>query len=134
MSNDVRQWLDYRYYHKRPPLRSYFGYVIVPFELLNNDFYTFKERLPENESCFQYSKIIEFWSKAEQHNVLDAEMFGKKYQKIYEYEAIDALALWMKKARAAHTIHGTDIFRYSNYILLKKNCTNLQLFIGILNL
>ena len=109
-SCDVRQWLDYRHYHNRPALRSYFDYVVAPVELLNEEFDSFKVKLPNGGSCFPPSKIISFWAKAEQRPLKKAEMNGREYM-VVESGIIDDLAMWMKKARAANVLHGTAIFR-----------------------
>ena len=111
MSSDVRQWLDYRHYHNRPALRCYFDYVVVPDELMNEEFDSFKVKLPNARSCFPPSKIISFWAKAEQRPLQKAEMYGREYV-VVESGVVDDLAMWMKKARAAYVLHASDIFRY----------------------
>ena len=110
MSSDVRQWIDYRHYHNKPPLRCYFDYVFVPVELLNEEFDSFKVKLPNARRRFPPSKIISFWAKAEQRQFEKDEMYGREYV-VVESGAIDELAMWLKKARAANALHGTDIFR-----------------------
>ena len=110
MSTDVRQWLNYRHYHNKPPLKTVFDYVVVTYELLD-EFYQFRAKLPGGEYHFQHSSIIAFWSKTEQHPILRVETCGKEYQRIIGHSATDALVIWMKKARIAYTPNGTDIFR-----------------------
>ena len=38
MSTDVWQWLDYRHYSNKPPLRQWFDYAIAPVEAINKEF------------------------------------------------------------------------------------------------
>ena len=110
MSTDVGQWLDYRHYYNKPPMKTIFDYAVVTSELLD-EFDEFRAKLPGGEYHFQHSSLITFWSKTEQHPILRVETYGKEYQGIIGHNATDALAIWMKKARVAYTLNGTDIFR-----------------------
>ena len=108
MSTDVRQWLDYRHYSNKPPLRQGFDYAIAPVEVINKEFDAFKAKLQGNGSFFPYSRIIASWAVASQHSVSKVEMYGKEYIEIGS-SAIDDLSVWMKQARAANELHGTYI-------------------------
>ena len=121
MSTDVRQWLDYRHYSNKPPLRQWFDYAIAPVEVINKEFDTFKAKLQGSGSFFPYSRIIAYWAVASQHPVSKVAMYGREYIEIGS-SGIDGLAVWMKQARAAYELHGTDLFRYiitkNSYLLL----------------
>ena len=95
---DVSLWLDSRAYHKKPPLHTAFGFVVVTPEL-HDEFDAFKEKL--TTPTFPRVALLDFWNRNVRPTpATPITMNGKQYFSLQATE-VDNLCQWVYNTRKA---------------------------------
>ena len=107
---DVVLWLDYRAYHRKPPLREALGFVIVD-ETLHEEFDEFKQR--ETSLHISYLpplELIRLWCSTQKScNPTTMEKFGNQYIVLQSSE-MDELCYWVQQMRERFLQEGNSVF------------------------